>query len=83
MRLLRFALPAVALAAWLAVSFAQQQPAPAQQTPPPPAASPPAPTPEDEEQDAPAEEPGEEVEEECIPTEELQPDAAVTFPVDI
>lgn len=81
MRVLRFALPAAALAAWLAVSFAQQQPpAPAEQAPPP--ATPP-PTSQDEEQDAPAGQPGDEVEDEFIPTEELQPDAAVTFPVDI
>jgi hypothetical protein len=77
MRWLRVAFPAAALAAWLATSFGQQQAPPAAPRPPaedteaeaPPPAAPPA---EVEESD-----------DVFIPTEELQPDAAVTFPVDI
>lgn len=75
---------AIVLAAWLASSFAQQDP-PSQATPPatrpaPPATPPPPASPEREESDsAPAEGP----EDVFVPTEELQPDAAVTFPVDI
>ena len=87
MRLLRSAVPAVALAVWLAVSFAQEppaapepQPAPADEAPPP-AAREPAPPGEQEEPDTPAA--GDEADDVFIPTEELQPDAAVTFPVDI
>ena len=91
MRWLRLAVPAVVLAAWLAASFAQQAP-PAAGTPPastPPASTPPASTPppaappaaeEEEAAAAPSDEAAEEV---FIPTEELQPDAAITFPVDI
>lgn len=90
MRIVRFAVPAVALAAWWAISFAQQPPQPqpqppAAQAPAPaeearPAAPPPAPADEDE-PEAPAAD--DEVDDVFIPTEELQPDAAVTFPVDI
>jgi hypothetical protein len=73
-RWLRLALPAGLLAAWLVASFAQQQ------APPPP----PADNAEAEESDAPpADDEEREVEDVFIPTEELQPDAAVTFPVDI
>jgi hypothetical protein len=90
MRWLRLGAPAVALAAWLAASFAQQAP-PAAGTPPattPPASTPRPSTPppaappaaEKEEATAPSDEAAEEV---FIPTEELQPDAAITFPVDI
>ena len=101
MRWLRLTAPAVALAAWLASSVAQQQGAPPAGAPPPstppaagtpPARTPPASTPQpttpqpsappeqekEDEQQASAD-----AEEEFIPTEELQPDAAVTFPVDI
>ncbi len=91
MRWLRLAAPAVALAAWLAASFAQQAP-PAAGTPPastppasttrpstPPPAAPPA-AEKGKEPTAPSDEAAEEV---FIPTEELQPDAAITFPVDI
>jgi hypothetical protein len=65
----------------MAVVSAQQGAAPPAAPPParPPAeAPPPAPPAEEDEGDA-AEEP----EDVFIPTEELQPDAAVTFPVDI
>ena len=90
MRWLRLAAPAVALAAWLAVSFAQQAP-PAG---PPPASTPPASTPRPstpppaappvaEKEEAATAPSDEAAEEEFIPTEELQPDAAITFPVDI
>lgn len=92
MRWLRMAVPAVALAGWLAGSVAQQQGTPPAGTPPassaPPSAAgtPPAPRPaapaEEEERapNAPSDEAAEKV---VTPTEELQPDAAVTFPVDI
>jgi len=89
MRSLRVAVPAVALAAWLAASFAQQAP-PAAGTPPattPPASRPPPATPpaappakDDEAATAPSDEAADRV---VIPTEELQPDAAIVFPVDI
>ena len=77
MRGLRLAVPAVALAAWVAASFGQPE-APPPPAPRPPAedtkpeATPPAPPADDEESN-----------DVFIPTEELQPDAAVTFPVDI
>jgi hypothetical protein len=94
MRWLRLAAPALALAAWLAGSFAQQTPPagtpPATGTPPagtpqpstPPASTPrPAAPPEEKDQpSAPSDEAADEV---FVPTEELQPDAAITFPVDI
>jgi hypothetical protein len=96
MRWLRLAAPAVALAAWLAGSAAQQQGAPPAGTPPPstppaagtpPARTPPAGTPQPappEQEKESAQQPAADAdEEEFIPTEELQPDAAVTFPVDI
>ena len=88
-RWLKVAVPAAALAVWLAGSFAQQAP-PAAGTPPagtPPASRPPPATPpaappakDDEAAKAPSDEAAEE---EFIPTEELAPDAAITFPVDI
>jgi hypothetical protein len=93
-RWLRVAAPAAVLAAWLVGSAAQQGTPPAgtppASTPPagtPPASTPPASTPppaapdeEEEAAGAPSDEAAKEV---FIPTEELQPDAAVTFPVDI
>jgi len=82
MRLLQ-SIATVLLAASFAVSFAQQEdpPAPPQTEPAPPPAPPPA-EPEQDEADTPPA-PGEDVDDVFIPTEELQPDAAVTFPVDI
>ena len=97
MRWLRVAAPALVLAAWCAGSAAQQQGAPPAGTPPtstPPARTPPAGTPpsgaqrpatppdQEKEGDKPKAA-SDEAEDEFIPTEELQPDAAVTFPVDI
>ncbi len=74
-RWLRLAVPAGVLAAWLAASFGQQQ------TPPPAAPRPPA---ENAEADDTAAPPAADEEDDVfIPTEELAPDAAVTFPVDI
>ena len=95
MRWLRMAAPAVALALWLVGSAAQQGAPPAGTPPPstpsprtPPASTPQPSTPQpaatpDEEKDA-AQQPADDADEtDFIPTEELQPDAAVTFPVDI
>jgi hypothetical protein len=93
MRVLRLMSSAIVLAAWLVTSAAQQGTPPAG-TPPagtPPAGTPPAPRPpagspppaatdEEDEEQAPSDDAADEV---FIPTEELQPDAAVTFPVDI
>jgi hypothetical protein len=92
MRWLRFLVPAIVLAASLA-SHAQQGAPPAGTPPPastppastppagrpPPATPPPATSPADEAEPASPEEDADVF----IPTEELQPDAAVTFPVDI
>jgi hypothetical protein len=96
MRWLRLGAPAALLAAWLAGSVAQQQGAPPAGTPSPstPPARPPASTPQPTaprpaappEQEKEGEKPAaaaDDAEEEFTPTEELQPDAAVTFPVDI
>ena len=99
MRWLRLAAPALVLAAWWAGSVAQQPAAPPAgtppaSTPPPPARTPPASAPQSStpRPATPAEQPkegekpaaaGADAEEEFTPTEELQPDAAVTFPVDI
>ena len=98
MRWLRLAAPALVLAAWWAGSVAQQPGAPPAGTPPastPPARPPPASAPQSStprpatpaaEQPKEGEKPpaaGDDAEDEFIPTEELQPDAAVTFPVDI
>jgi hypothetical protein len=88
MRSMRLAAVAIALGTWLAASLAQQGPPSSDRPPPaappatrPPPAAPPAPAPaEGSESEA---ESAEEPEEVFIPTEELQPDAAVTFPVDI
>jgi hypothetical protein len=85
MRSLKLA-AAVALAAWLGGSFAQQgtPPAPPPANRPPPATpAPPAPPPEQDENEAPRAPQAEEPDDVFVPTEELQPDAAVTFPVDI
>jgi hypothetical protein len=71
MRWLRLTVPAAAVAAWLAVSVGQQDAPPAAEDAESERA-PPTPAPEREES-----------EEVFIPTEELEPDAAVTFPVDI
>lgn len=91
MRSMKLAAVGIALSTWLAASFAQPPP-PADPSPPaepaanrpPPAAPPaapraPAPAEGEEAETRGAEEP----EEVFVPTEELQPDAAVTFPVDI
>jgi hypothetical protein len=92
MRWLRLAAPAALLAAWLAGSVAQQQGTPPAGTPPastpqpstpqPSTPRPPAP-PEREQEDAAPPAAGDDAEDVFVPTEELQPDAAVTFPVDI
>ena len=78
---------AAALAAWLTGSFAQQDTPPAQPPAdrPAPATPPPAPPPppQQDEDETPRAPPGEEPDDVFVPTEELQPDAAVTFPVDI
>ena len=85
MRVYKNLLRVLALLAWSAVSLGQQQgdpPAPRQPEPraeapaPPPAAEPEAATP-------PREPAGNADEREFIPTEELAPDAAITFPVNI
>ena len=98
MRWVRLAVPAFVLAAWWAGSFAQQPATPPAATPPattPPPRTPPATAPQAgaPQPTAPAgqEKEGEKpqapsdaaADEEFTPTEELQPDAAVTFPVDI
>jgi hypothetical protein len=97
MRWLRVAAPALVLAVWWAGSVAQQPGTPPAGTPPtstPPPSTPPASTPQagaprpaappgqEKEGEKPTEA-SDEAEDEFIPTEELQPDAAVTFPVDI
>ena len=79
MRWLRLVVPAAALAAWLATSFGQPEA-------PPPAPRPPADNAETEERPPatpPADDEKSEPEDEFDPETELQPDAAVTFPVDI
>jgi len=97
MRELRLAAVGIACAAWLAVAFAQQAPPPAgtppARTPPagtPPAGTPPASRPPADRPPASgapegeaAKPPENEENDTFVPTEELQPDAAVTFPVDI
>ena len=93
MRWLRLAVPAIVLAAWLAASFAQQGAPPAGT--PPPASTPPAGTPPRIGRRRPRRPPRRprrkqpnrrrrrKTSDVFIPTEELQPDAAITFPVDI
>ena len=98
MRGLRLVAVAVALAAWLASSVAQQQSPPPAGTPStpstgtPPARTPPTSTPQPttpqpaaapEAEKGDAQQAADDAEEDFTPTEELQPDAAVTFPVDI
>jgi hypothetical protein len=97
MRWLRLAAPALVLAAWWAGSVAQQPGAPPAGAPPtstPPTSTPPASAPQagaprpaaPPEQDKEGEKPtqaSDDAEESVVPLEELQPDAAVTFPVDI
>jgi hypothetical protein len=95
MRWLRVAAPAIGCAAWLALASAQQTPPPAGTPPPartPPAGTPPAGTPPPSrppadgappEKETDAKPPTKEDNDVFVPTEELQPDAAVTFPVDI
>ena len=92
MRWLRLAAPALVLGAWLGGSIAQQGQPPAG-TPPattPPPARPPAgtvppaaPPAEAKDDDAAPPDKKDEESDVFVPTEELQPDAAVTFPVDI
>ena len=85
MRSLKF-VAGIVLAAWLAGSLAQQETPPAgtppATRPPPPAPAPPSP-PEQEEGEEPESPQAEGPDDVFVPTEELQPDAAVTFPVDI
>ena len=93
MRWLRFAAPPALVAAWLAGSVAQQQGTPPAGTPPsstpPPATRPPPSTPRpgtppaQEQDDATPPAADDDEDDVFVPTEELQPDAAVTFPVDI
>ncbi len=94
MRWLRVAATAAVLSAWLVGSAAQQGTPPPS---PPPTGTPPASTPRpstppastpppaatDEEEEAAGAPSDEAAEKEFTPSEELQPDAAVTFPVDI
>jgi hypothetical protein len=92
MRWLRLAAPAAVVAAWLAGSVAQQQGTPPAGTPPPSTSPPPstpppstprpaAPPAQGQEQTRPPPA-GDDEDDVSVPTE-LQPDAAVTFPVDI
>jgi hypothetical protein len=83
MRVSRTLFRALVLLAWSAVSLSQED-SPA----PPPATPPAAPAPEASADEAtpepvPAGPPGEVDDDTFIPTEELAPDAGVTFPVDI
>lgn len=85
MRVLKNVLRALALLAWSAISVGQQEAAPPPAPPrPEPRVETPAPPPADRDAPAPPREAsGNADEREFIPTEELAPDAAVTFPVDI
>jgi hypothetical protein len=85
MRVYKNVLRALALLAWSAVSLGQQQGAPPAAQQPEPRAEAPAPPPAAEREAAtPPREAGESADEgEFIPTEELAPDSAITFPVDI
>ena len=77
---------AAAVSGWLAAASLGQQPAPPAAPPATPPATPRAPA-DTERQTPPAETQAGNTdnasEDEFIPTEELQPDAAITFPVDI
>lgn len=85
MRVFKNVSRALVLLAWSAVSVGQQAGAPP--TPPPPAAAAPTPSPPPADREAekppPAAAPADVDEGEFIPSEELSPDAAITFPVDI
>ena len=85
MRAYKNVLRALALLAWSAVSLGQQQGAPPASPQPAPRAEAPAPPPAAEPESAtPPREPASNADEgEFIPTEELAPDAAITFPVNI
>jgi hypothetical protein len=89
MRLHNKVLVTLSLLAWSAGSFGQQQGAPpAAQPPPAPRTETPAPPPAGEREQAPTppregEAADDADEREFIPTEELAPDAAITFPVNI
>jgi hypothetical protein len=99
MRWLRLTVPAAVLAAWWVGSVAQQPAAPPAGTPPastptpprtPPAGTPPASTPrpvtpaeQPKEGEKPAAAGDDAADSASGVSEELQPDAAVTFPVDI
>ena len=84
MRIVKFAVPALALVAWWTVSVAQPPPAEAPAPAEEPRPATPQPPAEEDEPEAPADDSAEDpVDDVFIPTEELQPDAAVTFPVDI
>jgi hypothetical protein len=74
---------AVVLATAFAVSFAQPEQPPARTEPAEPPAAPPPAAPDEDEPDSPPAAASDEADDVFIPTEELQPDAAVTFPVDI
>jgi len=85
MRVYKNVLGVLALLAWSAVSPGQQPVAPPSREPAPPAEAP-APAPPAAEREAPTPPPGpagNADEREFIPTEELAPDAAITFPVNI
>lgn len=71
---------------WAAASLGQENAPPPAPEAPPPAAQPPSPAttePEEKSEAPPAGERQEVEDDEFVPTEELAPDAAVTFPVDI
>jgi len=85
MRVYKNVFRALALLAWSAVSLGQQQGAPPAPPPQPePRAETPSPPPAERETPAPPREAaGDADEREFVPTEELAPDAAITFPVNI
>lgn len=82
MRAYQNVIRALALLAWSAVSLGQQQGAPPAPQQPEPRAEAPAPPPAPE-REAPREAADDADEGEFIPTEELAPDSAITFPVNI
>lgn len=91
MRAYKHVLRVLALLAWSAVSFGQQQGAPPAQPPPTPRTETPAPPPAAEREQAPTPpregekggDASEADERDFTPTEELAPDAAIVFPVNI